>query len=96
MCQAPECIGEFEVFHSITIKLEECPHCRESGRGSQLVKRLINGGGSGKGIVEQTVADFKASLPEEGRKMVDRARRDEKYLANLVGEGRFESNLRKK
>lgn len=88
-CLNKECIGEFEEYHSISIKLEECPHCKESGRGAQPVERLINGGGSGKGIVEQSFAEFKENLPNEVAKIKQRASRDQNFLANLVGESKF-------
>ena len=38
--------GEFEEQHSIKEQLEECPKCKEEGRPSQKVKRLISNGTS--------------------------------------------------
>jgi putative FmdB family regulatory protein len=39
--------GEFEEFHSIKEKLEECPKCKEEGIDPpKKVKRLISGGTS--------------------------------------------------
>lgn len=35
---------EFQVEHSIKIKLEECPHCKEEGKPKVPVVRLISGG----------------------------------------------------
>lgn len=34
---------EFEVFHSIKDKLEECPHCAAEGDKGVPVERLISG-----------------------------------------------------
>lgn len=92
-CKNAECVGEFEEFHSIVTKLEECPHCASAGRGVQPVNRLISGG-SGRGIVEQTVAELKAALPGNIAKIQSRARTDEKFLANLVGESKYNKNAR--
>lgn len=36
--------GEFENFHSINDKLEECPKCKEEGLSPQKVERLISSG----------------------------------------------------
>lgn len=83
-CKHTECVGEFEEYHSITIKLEECPHCATGGRGAQPIQRLISGG-SGKGIVEQTVAEIKAGMADSVRKIQQRAARDENYAANIIG-----------
>ena len=38
------CSIEFEEVHSIKEKLEECPHCKNAGKGSHKVTRLISGG----------------------------------------------------
>lgn len=88
-CFQPECIGEFEEYHSISIKLEECPHCKSAGRGSQPLERLINGGGSGKGIVEKSFQELKEAMPGEVAKIKSRAARDQNYLANIIGETKF-------
>lgn len=34
--------GEFEVEHSISEQLNECPHCKEEGKTSECPKRLIS------------------------------------------------------
>lgn len=88
ICQHPDCVGEFEDFHSITIKLETCPHCKEAGREDQPVKRLI-AGGSGRGVVELTGQDLTAQIKADTEKMKQRAKVDQNYLANLVGESKF-------
>jgi putative FmdB family regulatory protein len=38
------CKREFEEFHSINDKLEECPKCKADGLPSQPVTRLISSG----------------------------------------------------
>lgn len=93
VCKNAECIGEFEEYHSIAIKLVECPHCLAAGRGAQPIDRLISGG-SGRGIMEQTVAELKAALPGNIAKIQNRAKSDEKFLANLVGESKYNKNAR--
>jgi len=55
------------------------------------VKRLISGG-SGKGIVELTGHELKAKIKEDATKMRRNAGKDEKLLANLVGEKKYHSN----
>lgn len=79
---------EFEEFHSIMIVLDDCPLCKEAGREPHAPQRLISGG-AGKGIVELSMAEIKASMPGEVAKINQRARTDQNYLANLVGENRF-------
>jgi hypothetical protein len=91
-CVHEQCVGEFEEYHSISIKLEECPHCNLAGRGSQPLERLINGGGSGKGIVEKSFNELRESIPGDVAKIKQRASRDEKFLANLVGESKYHRN----
>jgi putative FmdB family regulatory protein len=91
LCNHPECVGEFEEFHSITFKLEECPHCEVAGRGVQPVQRLISGG-SGKGIMEKSFNELRESLPGDIAKIKQRASKDEKFLANLVGETKYHKN----
>ena len=38
--------GEFEQYHSITEQLQECPQCKEQGKPSAKVVRLIAPGGN--------------------------------------------------
>lgn len=38
--------GEFEEFHSINSKLEECPKCKAEGISSEPPERLISSGSS--------------------------------------------------
>lgn len=88
LCKNVECVGEFEEYHSIVIKLTECPHCLAAGRGSQPIDRLISGG-SGRGIMDQTVAEIKAGMAESVRKINQRAARDENFAANIIGESKY-------
>lgn len=88
--ECPVC-GEFEEYHSIMIKLEHCPKCKEDGKETQ-VKRLISGG-SGKGQMVLTDDEFKASLKGEVEKIKQRAVKDENYMANLIGEDRAHKKL---
>lgn len=79
---------EFEEFHSITIKLEDCPLCREAGIEPHAPKRLISGG-SGRGIVELTGHELKAHITAEGEKIKREVYRDENKLSNIVGPSKF-------
>lgn len=79
---------EFEAEHSIKVVLEDCPLCKEAGREPHAPYRLISGG-SGRGIVEQTVAELKANMPNEVRKIQRDLMSSEKKIANFVGEQKF-------
>lgn len=91
LCNHPDCVGEFEEFHSISTKIEQCPHCEAAGRGVQPVQRLISGG-SGKGIMEKSFNEIKESFSSDVAKIKQRASRDEKFLANIVGESKYNRN----
>jgi putative FmdB family regulatory protein len=80
--------GEFEEYHSITTKLEDCPQCQKENLPSKNLKRLISGG-SGRGIVELTGHELTAKTKEDVRKMKHRAATDVNYHANIVGESKF-------
>jgi len=88
ICHHKECIAEFEEFHSIVTKLTECPHCLAAGRGSQPIDRLISGG-SGRGIMDQTIAEIKSGMADSVRKINQRAAREENFAANLIGESKY-------
>ncbi len=77
------CNEEFEAEHSIKSVLEECTLCKEAGRENHIPKRLISL--CGKGVVEQTVADIKANMPNEIRKINKRAMTDPYFAANFIG-----------
>ena len=90
-CGNSECIGEFEQYHSITIKLETCPHCQEAGRGEQPIKRLVSGG-MGRGIVQLTGKEYTDKIAADGIKMRNEIYSDSNKLANIVGEEKFHQN----
>jgi hypothetical protein len=92
-CKHTDCVGEFEEFHSIVTKLEECPHCATAGRGIQPINRLISGG-SGRGIVEQTIAEIKAGMADSVAAIHRRAARDENFAANIIGESKYNKGAR--
>lgn len=79
---------EFEEFHSIITKLEECPICKEKGLEQHIPKRLISGG-SGRGIVNLSGNELVAKTKQEVKEMKQRARTDEKFRANVIGESAF-------
>ncbi len=90
-CFSEQCVGEFEEFHSINMKLETCPLCKEAGRGEQPIERLISGG-SGRGIVELTGHELKQKVKEDGQKMKREIYSNESKIANVVGETRYHQN----
>ena len=86
-CQA--CNKEFEDFYSITADPPTiCPLCNAEGK----IKRLIYGG-SGRGIVELSGHELKDKIKEDAGKMLHEANKNENYLANLVGEDRYQKNV---
>lgn len=88
-CQNPDCNHEWEDSYSIKADPPTtCPKCNQ-----QTAKRLISGG-SGKGIVEKSFEEFKANLANDVKDIKKRAATDEKYLANLVGESKYQTNVR--
>ena len=64
-----------------------CPECKEQGK----VQRLISGG-SGRGIVQLTGHDLRAHVHAEAQSWKKEAMKDEKLLANLVGEDKYQRN----
>ncbi len=67
-----------------------CPSCNLEGK----VQRLVSGG-SGKGIVEITGHELKAKMRAEGQELKRAALKDERVLANLVGESKYQNNTLK-
>lgn len=80
--------GEFEEWHSIVIKLEHCPKCKEEGR-EQKIERLISL--SGKGIVELAGQDLVDKVKADAQQMKRDMVKDEKMYANMLGDGRYQS-----
>lgn len=77
--------GEFEEIHSIVTKLEFCPQCESEGNKTEI-KRLINGGGSGKGIVELYGQDLVDKVKADSKQIAKDASRSESIYANLLGD----------
>lgn len=65
----------------------QCPSCKVEGK----VQRLISGG-SGRGIVELTGHELKDKMKAEGQELKKAAMKDERILANLVGEAKYQTN----
>src|SRR6202142_2335403 len=79
--------GIFEEEHSIKIKLEHCPKCKENGI-DHPIKRLISLGG--KGVVELTGQDLVNKCKPDGKKLAKDAAKSEKIYSNLLGESRYQ------
>jgi putative FmdB family regulatory protein len=83
-----ECNHEWDEFYSITQDPPDtCPKCGIKGN----VERLI-AGGSGRGIVEVTGHELKEKLQNDSADILKEAGRSEKFLANIVGEDKYQSN----
>ena len=87
LCRA--CNQEFEDIYGMKEPIPtKCPNCNVEGK----VERLISGG-SGKGIVELTGQELKAHVLAEGQKLKHEANKNEKVLANLVGDDKYQRNV---
>ena len=84
---------EFDAVHSIKVELEECPICKEKGLENHKPKRLIGSATPGKVIL--TGHELVAKTNQEIKEMKHRAKTDPNYLANIIGESKYESNLRR-
>jgi putative FmdB family regulatory protein len=83
-----ECNHEWEEFYSITQDSPDtCPKCGTKGK----VERLI-AGGSGRGIVEVTGHELKEKLDKQSGDILKESSKNEKFLANIVGEERYHQN----
>lgn len=80
--------GEFEEYHSMSIKLEKCPQCTAEGK-DQEIKRLISSGS--KGVVELYGQDLVDKIKGDIRKLKADAAKDEKVYANLLGEEKYQN-----
>lgn len=86
LCRA--CNKEFEDIYGMTDPVPtKCPLCEVDGQ----VERLISGG-SGKGRVELTGHELKAQIQKDTQELKRAAMKDEKLLANLVGESKYQQN----
>lgn len=87
-CNNPDCNFEWEDFYSIKSEPPTtCPKCNQ-----ETAQRVISGG-SGKGIMFQTDAEFAAGLKDEVQKIKNKAAKNENYMANLIGEDRAHKKL---
>lgn len=83
------CNKEFEAEYKMSDPVPDtCPNCNVKGQ----VKRLISSGLSGK--VELSGKENVAKLWAEGKQLAKDAKSKEKVLANLVGEDRYENNMK--
>jgi hypothetical protein len=80
---------EFEEFHSIMIKLEHCPLCKEAGLPDHAPDRLISGG-SGRGIVELTGDDLVKKTKEDAAAFKKEVYSNEYQYASVIGESRYQ------
>ena len=80
--------GEFEEFHSITIKLEYCPQCKNDGK-NEPVERLISL--NSKGIVELYGNELTDKIKADARQLKKDAAKDEKVYSNLLGEEKYQT-----
>ena len=89
LCEA--CNHEWEQVYGMTVDPPTlCPKCGVDGQ----VKRLISGG-SGPGIMRKTGSEIKAGMAAETRKMRERAKTDENFRANIVGESEYHQRVLK-
>jgi|SRR5271170_674349 len=79
--------GEFEEFHSINTKLEECPRCKEENLPPKEFKRLITG--NSKGVVVLSGHELMSKNKEDVQKLRKEVYGDAKKYANIVGEDRY-------
>lgn len=80
--------GIFQEFHSITIKLENCPQCKELGK-EQPINRLISLGG--KGVVELYGNELVDKIKGDAQKIKQEAATNENVYANLLGEEKYQN-----
>ncbi len=81
------CLHEWEAEYSIKDEPPKiCVKC-----GVESVRRLINHEGGAR--MELTDEEFKDKLKDEVNKIKKEASKNENYLANLVGENKYNSNV---
>ena len=87
--------GEFEEYHSMSdeAKLKFCPLCEKEGNKEEPVQRLISGG-SGRGIFQLSLNEFKETLPGEVRNVYERGAKEESFAANFIGKEKYEHSLK--
>ena len=77
---------EFEEEHSIKIKLEFCPKCKEEGN-DQKIERLINC--SSKGVVELYGQDLVDKMKQDTQILKKEISQDANKYANILGPDRY-------
>jgi len=88
VCTEEDCGYEWEDFYSIMDEPPKiCPKCEK-----ESAKRLISGG-SGKGIVCLTGHELTAKLKTDAEKMKKECATNESYLANFIGEEKYQNNV---
>lgn len=80
--------NEFEEFHSISIKLEHCPKCKEESNVETPIERLISL--TGKGVVELYGDELVAKVKEDAKKLKKEVYSNEKTYANMISEDRYQ------
>lgn len=81
--------GEFEEEHSIKIKLEFCPKCKNENDIDTKIERLINC--VSKGVVELTGQELINKLKQDAKNLQKDAANSEKIYSNLLGESNYQS-----
>jgi len=83
-----ECQHEWEEEYSMKAEPPDtCPKCGVKG----CVERLV-AGGYGRGIVVLGGNELKEQTKQGAAAMINEASRNENYLANMVGEDRYQRN----
>ena|SRR5260221_325696 len=78
---------EFEEFHSIMTKLEECPICKDKQLPSHAPTRLI-AGGSGRGIMGDG-DDYVNKVKTDTQRLNKEVYSNSNTYANILGENRY-------
>lgn len=82
-CQA--CQNEFEDIIKMDDPFPNCPKCN-----STEIKRLISYATPGK--VEISADQIDAEIKKGGQEILNKAASNENYMANLVGDGKYQNN----
>lgn len=79
--------GEFEEEHSVKIKLEKCTKCKSDKlKPIQKIKRLLY---PSAGKVTLSGQELIQKTKEDGKKLGEKALKDERLAANMMGEERY-------
>lgn len=88
ICEDENCLKEFEEYHSMSTVLEECPLCHTKGK----LKKLINT--ESKGVVQLTGNDLSQKIKADAKELKRKVYTNENTLANVVGETKYNNNLK--